>query len=41
MVVSKVQDKAFMGKDIIHVDVFRKMTIAEYIISFILDGKPR
>ena len=41
MVVSKVQDKAFMGKDIIHVDVFRKNDERRIYNLIYLDGKTK
>jgi topoisomerase-4 subunit A len=41
MVVSKVQDKAFMGKDIIHVDVFRKNDERRIYNVIYLDGKTK
>jgi topoisomerase IV subunit A len=41
MVVSKVQEKAFMGKDIIHVDVFRKNDERRIYNMIYLDGKTK
>ncbi|MEI6881854.1 MAG: DNA gyrase/topoisomerase IV subunit A, partial [Bacteroidota bacterium] len=41
MVVSKVQDKAFMGKDIIHVDVFRKNDDRRIYNLIYLEGKTK
>lgn len=41
MVVSKVQEKAFMGKDIIHVDVFRKNDERRIYNLIYLDGKTK
>lgn len=41
MIVSKVQDKAFMGKDIIHVDVFRKNDERKIYNMIYLDGKTK
>ncbi|MCK6612354.1 MAG: DNA gyrase/topoisomerase IV subunit A [Bacteroidia bacterium] len=41
MLVSKVQEKAFMGKDIIHVDVFRKNDERRIYNLVYLDGKSR
>ncbi|MCX6186700.1 MAG: DNA gyrase/topoisomerase IV subunit A, partial [Bacteroidetes bacterium] len=41
MVVSKVQDKSFMGKDIIHVDVFRKNDDRRIYNLIYLEGKTK
>ncbi len=41
MMVSKVQDKAFMGKDIIHVDVFRKNDERRVYNMIYMDGKAK
>jgi topoisomerase-4 subunit A len=41
MLVSKVQEKAFMGKDIIHVDVFRKNDERRTYNLIYLDGKTK
>lgn len=41
MVVSKVQEKAFMGKDILHVDVFRKNDERRIYNVIYLDGKTK
>ncbi|MBC7381520.1 MAG: DNA gyrase/topoisomerase IV subunit A [Bacteroidia bacterium] len=41
MVVSKVQEKAFIGKDIIHVDVFRKNDERRIYNMIYLDGKTK
>ncbi len=41
MMVSKVQDKAFMGKDIIHVDVFRKNDERRVYNMIYMDGKTK
>ena len=41
MNVSKVQDKAFMGKDIIYVDVFRKNDERRIYNMIYLDGKTK
>ncbi|MCC7533616.1 MAG: DNA gyrase/topoisomerase IV subunit A [Bacteroidia bacterium] len=41
MMVSKVQDKAFMGKDIIHVDVFRKNDERRVYNMIYIDGKTK
>lgn len=41
MQVSKVQDKAFIGKDIIHVDVFRKNDERRIYNMIYLDGKTK
>ena len=41
MQVSKVQDKAFMGKDIIHVDVFRKNDERRVYNMIYMDGKTK
>lgn len=41
MQVSKVQDKAFVGKDIIHVDVFRKNDERRIYNMIYLDGKTK
>ncbi len=41
MIVSKVQEKAFMGKDIIHVDVFRKNDERRIYNMIYLDGKTK
>jgi topoisomerase-4 subunit A len=41
MLVSKVQEKAFMGKDIIHVDVFRKNDERRIYNLIYLDGKTK
>jgi len=41
MVVSKVQEKAFMGKDIIHADVFRKNDERRIYNMVYLDGKTK
>ncbi len=41
MMVSKVQDKSFMGKDIIHVDVFRKNDDRRIYNLIYLEGKTK
>jgi topoisomerase-4 subunit A len=41
MIISKVQEKAFMGKDIIHVDVFRKNDERRIYNVIYLDGKSK
>lgn len=41
MIISKVQEKAFMGKDIIHVDVFRKNDERRIYNLIYLDGKSK
>lgn len=41
MQISKVQDKAFMGKDIIHVDVFRKNDERRVYNMIYMDGKTK
>ncbi len=41
MMVSKVQDKAFMGKDIIHADVFRKNDERKTYNLIYIDGKSK
>jgi len=41
MMVSKVQDKAFMGKDIIHIDVFRKNDERRVYNMIYMDGKAK
>lgn len=41
MQVSKVQDKAFMGKDIIHVEVFRKNDERRVYNMIYMDGKTK
>ncbi|MFN4082076.1 MAG: DNA gyrase/topoisomerase IV subunit A [Bacteroidia bacterium] len=41
MMVSRVQEKAFMGKDIIHVDVFRKNDERRIYNMIYLDGKTK
>ena len=41
MIISKVQEKAFMGKDIIHVDVFRKNDERRIYNVIYLDGKTK
>lgn len=41
VMVSKVQDKAFMGKDIIHVDVFRKNDERRVYNMIYMDGKAK
>ncbi len=41
MMVSKVSDKAFMGKDIIHVDVFRKNDERRVYNMIYMDGKTK
>lgn len=41
MTVSKVQEKAFVGKDIIHVDVFRKNDERRIYNLIYLDGKTK
>ncbi len=41
MMVSKVQDKAFMGKDIIHIEVFRKNDERRVYNMIYMDGKAK
>ena len=41
MTVSKVQDKSFVGKDILHVDVFRKNDERKIYNMIYLDGKTK
>lgn len=41
MIVSRVQDKAFMGKDIIYVDVFRKNDERKVYNMIYMDGKTK
>jgi topoisomerase-4 subunit A len=41
MIISKVQEKSFMGKDIIHVDVFRKNDERRIYNLIYLDGKSK